>query len=200
MNNQKNRFWTFCFSLIPGAGEMYFGLYRQGISLMLGFFVLLFVPIFLNLSVFSLLAVVLWFYSFLRVHNLRHLPLEEFRLLEDKFIWEDLNISFQWNHTAKSILALVLILWGLFLLWDNAMDLLLAFIPYAWVSNVLYSISYRLPRLALSVIIIALGVKLIGGKKKELEQETDEDDTVTEYTDIPVFVPDSDEEDDHADA
>ena len=33
MNNQKNRFWTFCFSLVPGAGEMYFGLYRQGISL-----------------------------------------------------------------------------------------------------------------------------------------------------------------------
>lgn len=56
MNNQKNRFWTFCFSLVPGAGEMYLGLYRQGISLMLCFFALLLVPIAVNLSVFSVLA------------------------------------------------------------------------------------------------------------------------------------------------
>ena len=200
MNNQKNRFWTFCFSLIPGAGEMYFGLYRQGISLMLCFFAALFIPVFLNLSVFCLLAVVLWFYSFLRVHNLRHLTPEEFALQEDKFLWENLNPNFHWDHTFKKVLAVVLILGGLFLLWDNVMDLLRDFIPLEWLNGLIHSISYRLPRIVLALIIVVLGLKLIGGKKKELEQEADEEETVTEYTDIPLFVPDTEEDDSHEDA
>ena len=201
MNNQKNRFWTFCFSLVPGAGEMYFGLYRQGISLMLCFLAITFVPIFVNLSVFSILAVVLWFYSFLHVHNLRHMPAEEFARMEDKCVWEGLNINIKWNSTNKTALALVHIIGGAFLLWDNTMDLLRCILPYSWFSSLIYDLSYRLPRIAVSLVVIFLGLKLIGGRKKELEQEEAADDTVTEYTDIPVFIPeDTEEEDDHADA
>ena len=56
MNNQKNRFWTFVLSLVPGAGEMYFGLYRQGVSLMLCFFIVMLVPLMLQVSALSLLC------------------------------------------------------------------------------------------------------------------------------------------------
>ena len=187
MNNQKNRFWTFCFSLIPGAGEMYFGLYRMGISLMLCFLGLLFMPIALNLSVFSVLAIVLWFYSFLHVHNLRNLPLEEFCQIEDKCIWEDLNLNFKWNSAYKTVVALVLILAGIFLLWDNFSDLLWMVLPGGFISDLICSLTYRLPRIAIAAVIIFLGVKLIGGKKKELEQEEAEETPVTGYTDIPVI-------------
>ena len=38
MTNKKNRFFTLVFSCCPGAGEMYMGLYRQGVSLMGLFF------------------------------------------------------------------------------------------------------------------------------------------------------------------
>ena len=38
MTNQKNRFFTLVFSCCPGAGEMYMGLYRQGVSQMGMFF------------------------------------------------------------------------------------------------------------------------------------------------------------------
>ena len=38
MTNKKNRFFTLVFSCCPGAGEMYLGLYRQGVSLMGLFF------------------------------------------------------------------------------------------------------------------------------------------------------------------
>ena len=58
MNNQKNRFWTFVLSLVPGAGEMYFGLYRQGVSLMLCFWALFILPMLLQISALSLLALV----------------------------------------------------------------------------------------------------------------------------------------------
>ena len=187
MNIQKNRFWTFCFSLVPGAGEMYFGLYRMGISLMLCFFGLLLIPMAINLAVFSLLAVILWFYSFLHVHNLRNLPLEEFCQIEDKCIWEDLNLNFKWNSAYKTVVALVLILAGIFLLWDNFSDLLWMVLPGGFISDFIYSLTYRLPRIAIAAVIIFLGVKLIGGKKKELEQEEAEETPVTGYTDIPVI-------------
>ena len=37
MKKQKHGFWVFIFSLIPGAGEMYMGFKKQGISIMLLF-------------------------------------------------------------------------------------------------------------------------------------------------------------------
>lgn len=197
MNNQKNRFWTFVFSLVPGAGEMYFGLYRQGISLMLTFLALCFIPIAVNLSVFCVVAVTAWFYSFFHVHNLRNLPAEEFLLVEDKCVWEGLNINLHWNSTYKTVVALLLIVGGVFLLWNNFIDLLWYVLPNNIIADFIYSITYRLPRIVVALIIIFLGIKLISGKKKELEQE--EEDCV-EYTDIPVLLPGEDEEDDHEDA
>lgn len=188
MNNQKNRFWTFCFSLIPGAGEMYFGLYRMGMSLMLCFFGLLLIPMAINLAVFSLLAVILWFYSFLHVHNLRNLPLEEFCQIEDRFIWEDLDIQWNPNHnkSLRKAAAVLLIVVGVFLLWDNFTDLLGYFTGWSFLYDIIYSFTYRLPQLALAVIIILVGLKLIGGKKKELEQEESESD---KYSDLPLIQP-----------
>ena len=37
MQKQKRGFWLFIFSLIPGAGEMYMGFKKQGLSIMLMF-------------------------------------------------------------------------------------------------------------------------------------------------------------------
>ena len=37
MQKQKHGFWLFIFSLIPGAGEMYMGFKKQGLSIMLLF-------------------------------------------------------------------------------------------------------------------------------------------------------------------
>ena len=37
MKKQKNRFWLLVFSLCPGAGHMYMGLMKMGLSFMLGF-------------------------------------------------------------------------------------------------------------------------------------------------------------------
>ena len=38
MQKQKKGFWLFIFSLIPGAGEMYMGFKKQGLSIMLLFY------------------------------------------------------------------------------------------------------------------------------------------------------------------
>ena len=69
MTNKKNRLITFFVSLIPGAGEMYLGFYKTGVSIMslfwgtIALFGTLLPPIFYLLPV-------LWFYSFFHTHNL----------------------------------------------------------------------------------------------------------------------------------
>lgn len=166
MNNQKNRFWTFVLSLVPGAGEMYFGLYRQGVSLMLAFFIVMLVPLMLQVSALSLLCIILWFYSFLHTHNLRSMPLEEFCQLEDRFIWEDLPHTFQWNSRNKGVLAVALIVIGAFLLWEN----LFAWLGW-YLSGFLGNFFYRLPRAVIGVLVLLLGIWLITGKKRELDRE-----------------------------
>ena len=44
---KKNRFLTFCFSLMPGAAEMYMGFMRTGTELMLFFLGMIMIPSFL---------------------------------------------------------------------------------------------------------------------------------------------------------
>lgn len=123
------------------------------------------------------------------------MPVEEFQLVEDKCIWEGLNLNFQWNNTYKTVVALVLILVGIFLLWDNLTGLLWYILPNNIVADFIYSFTNRLPRLVIAVLIIFLGLKLIGGKKKELEEE--ESDCV-EYTDIPVIEAEEEQHDENA--
>ena len=47
---KKSSFWTFVFSLFPGAGHMYLGLMKKGASLMLLFCLTIALSGFLNLS------------------------------------------------------------------------------------------------------------------------------------------------------
>ena len=187
MNNQKNRFWTFILSLMPGAGEMYFGLYRQGVSLMLLFFVILLIPLILQVSALSLLCVILWFYSFLHTHNLRSMPLDEFCQLEDRYLWEGLSHTFQWNNRNKTVVAVALIVIGAFLLWENL---------FAWLGwffgGFLGNFFYRLPRAVIGVLVLLLGIWLITGKKRELDQEERQEQNPPQSvpTYAPVYTPD----------
>ena len=70
MTNKKNSLWRFFFSLIPGAGEMYMGFLKMGVSLMSLFFAIIFIASSLWLGPLILIDIIVWFYSFFHVHNL----------------------------------------------------------------------------------------------------------------------------------
>ena len=55
---KKNRFFTFCFSLMPGAAEMYMGFLKTGLSLMVTFAAAIVIASSLRMGVLSVLAVV----------------------------------------------------------------------------------------------------------------------------------------------
>ena len=82
MTKKKGKLMTFLWSLIPGAGEMYLGFFKTGVSLMAAFVLLLSLAGFLQLNVLSLLAPVVWFYSFFHSNHINALPDDEFYALD----------------------------------------------------------------------------------------------------------------------
>ena len=50
MTRKRRGFWLFIFSLVPGAGEMFLGFFKQGISVMTVFFALIAGASWLNLG------------------------------------------------------------------------------------------------------------------------------------------------------
>ena len=90
-NNYGRRhsaFWTFVFSLIPGAGQMYLGLMKRGLQLMFFFTI----PIALA-TVFYLggwlviFNVIIWFYSFFDCQHIRR-AINEGEEVEDKLVYD----------------------------------------------------------------------------------------------------------------
>ncbi len=178
MTSKKSGFWTFLFSLLPGAGEMYLGFLKQGASIMIAFWGVFALISGFNLNFLIFLLPVLWIYSFFHTHNLRALPDEEFYTIEDRILFFDtcdeyscqnMKDFFQRHKTAT---AWVLILLGISLLWNSLLDFLGWFLPNA-LYNVLNSFSYNLPQIFIAVAIIAFGLYLISGKKDQLNKEQD---------------------------
>ena len=70
----------------------------------------------------------------------------------------------------RKVTAVVLILVGVSILWNNLLELLDWLLPPI-AREILYSLGYRVPQLALAVGVIAVGIWLIRGKKQELQEE-----------------------------
>lgn len=168
---KKNKLFTFVFSFIPGAAEMYMGFLKNGISLMALFLASLAVPITVNsMEAFVLVVVLIWFYAFFHARNLAAVSLEEFQALSDSFIWEgfleerNMHIS---NPTLRKWGAGILIVFGAVLLWENFSSMIYNLIPDRYWEE-LYPIVNRVPQVVVAVLIIIIGLKLMAGKKEEI--------------------------------
>lgn len=171
---KKNRFLTFCFSLMPGAAEMYMGFMRTGTELMLFFLGMIVIPSFLGLEGLSILAFVIWAYGFFHANHLASLSDEEFVQVEDNDIlgmelFQKGKKKLQGNSRG---IAVLLIMLGIWLLWGTGVDMLWAYrVLPEYIYELLFTISDYVPRLTASVLIIVLGVHMIRGRKKELYRE-----------------------------
>jgi hypothetical protein len=171
MIRKKSSFLTFCFSLLPGAGQMYMGFMKRGISLMSAFFLLIFLSTWLNLGPLMFAMPVIWFFAFFDTHNLRAMPDDEFYAMEDDYILvpEFAKEKSRVLHSKYlNVLAFALIIIGFSILWNNAYDLLNYILPHQ-ISSVIYRFGHYLPQLIIGLAIIALGLYLISGKKRDLD-------------------------------
>ena len=168
MPRQKHGFLLFICSLIPGAGEMYMGLFKQGISIMTLFWVIIALAGGLNLDYLVILLPVIWFYSFFHVHNLKDLPEEEFYAVEDNYI---LHLDLLFRDTKKltpkyqKAGAILLIIFGVAIFWNSFSDLLYWIIP-GYLGNLIQSVMYHVPPVIVAILIILAGFHMLTGKLK----------------------------------
>ena len=175
MKNKKNKFLAFVFSFLPGAGEMYMGFMKQGVSLMTMFFACIMISAWMRADILIMIGIVIWCYSFFHVHNLRFLPEEQFQSVEDKilvpFNSEDLKVDFHIsNKRIRTVGAWFLIVLGASMLWNYVLDIISYYLPEA-VWDIYYRVCYDLPEAVVAVLIIWIGIRLIKGKKKELDEQ-----------------------------
>ena len=173
MQKQKRGFWLFIFSLIPGAGEMYMGFKKQGLSIMLMFWGVFAVGSCTGMDWLIFLIPIIWFYSFFNVHNLKSLSEEEFYSIEDSYVlhMDELtgDISSLLKH-HRNLTAILLIFLGASILWNNLMDFLYMILP-GYLADIIGRFTYHLPQLVIAVAIIFAGIYILTRKKDALDEE-----------------------------
>lgn len=172
-----NGVWRFCFSLLPGAGEMYMGFMKQGAVLMTLFLGCCAMSSWLSLDVFGFILPVIWFYGFFHVHNLAGLPDEEFYSMEDTFQaeeWKILNVVGQ--DRSRRYFAWALILIGSAGIWQIVTRSVTKVLNHYGLSVQIWKdVTNNVPQVIFSIIIIYIGVQMVKGKKQQLEDKGSEE-------------------------
>lgn len=166
----KSGFFTFCFGLVPGMGQMYLGYMKRGISLMLMFVGVIFVSALLNIGLLCIVLPVIWAYALFDALNLRTQTPEQAAANPDGFMFDpECFMGENWSKfitKRHSLFGWGLIFIGLYslystfvrpLLWDlyNRFNLM-------WLRSLLDDV----PTLLVAVLLIGLGLYLVKGPSK----------------------------------
>ncbi len=182
--NKKNKILFFLFSLIPGAAHMYIGLVKRGLVIMLALVAGAGLAMMADTPAFLLVLPVLWFYSFFDAWNKYHLPEEKLTKVQDDFLFflnampENVRSDPRFKKVASAnvlkVGGIVAIIAGAYLIWDQIIVRVLIRLLSDTGAEILSQISYKLPQIAVAVILIVVGIKLISHKKRELERKNNE--------------------------
>ena len=181
---KKSRFWTFCFSFIPGAAEMYMGFMKMGLSLMSIFFTIITVTAILNVGPLIFIAALAWFYSFFHARNLAKMDQFEFDEMQDEYLFNLDQIKTEEIRNVianQKAIAYVMIGVGVYLVWKSFFRVVYWIAPIRF-QNAFWGMEDIFTRLVLGVIIVLAGLYLIRGKKRELFQETSQEGTKKQET------------------
>ena len=178
----KNGFLLFLTSCLSGCGQMYQGYMKRGVSLLLSFFLVIFVSTYFYLGTLALFLPVIWLYAFFDSYALRS-QLSAGTAPEDAFLFglSDMDSKRLGELLRKrhSLIGWVLVAVGVYMLYDMLMGQL-SNLFFGWFGEWLYSLlRYGLPRVVITVLVILLGLWFIRGPKAKAPIDDD----------IPPFTP-----------
>ncbi|MFV0412498.1 MAG: hypothetical protein ACK5L3_04395 [Oscillospiraceae bacterium] len=166
---RKNGFLTFCFSFLPGCGQMYQGYMRRGVSLLFWFCVLLFISVLLNVGPLSIFLLVAWAFSFFDSFNIRALSNEQRAAFADDYLpsaaWlQQKNITpGALKGKGGKILGWALVAAGVIIIYSNFI------MPILWRLSdrfpLFVSILQNLPTLVVALAILGAGLWLLFFRK-----------------------------------
>lgn len=186
----KNGLLTLLFAFIPGAGQMYQGYMKRGLSLMLmccviGVLAMLFAPI-------ALFLMLVFMYNFFDTLNLRaqialgNAPADDYLVHLDP---KDKRLARLLLDSHK-LVGWLLIAFGALIAYQNLIMNTLGDLVYRWghsspVFRALYLVMDSLPDVVVCVVLIVCGVWLVKGphpaKKPDASKDVPEDADFCEY-------------------
>ena len=186
----KNGILTFLFAFCPGAGQMYQGYMKRGLSLITMFCVAFGAGTLLE--VLYVAMPIVWMYSFFDTFNLRA------QIIADTAPEDDYLIHFdpRDKRLARALLdshklvGWLLIAFGALIAYQNLIMNTLGDLVYRWghsspVFRALYLVMASLPDVVVCVVLIVCGVWLVKGphpaKKPDASKDAPEDADFCEY-------------------
>lgn len=165
---RKNLFFTFCFSFIPGAGQMYQEYMKRGLSIMLLMAFFIAITIIVGAPIFLIPLPIVIIYSFFDTYNIRN-NIDTDNKIKDEYIWKMAGIDLLESNfkivKKNSFFGMVLIIIGVYLLFNNVIGSLIYETNIEWLVNTVSTIRSYLPSLLVSVISIVIGIKFISNKE-----------------------------------
>ena len=168
MTRQKGGFLTFICSLIPGAGELYMGFKKQGISIMAMFWGIISFSSITGFAWITFVLPIIWAYSFFNVHNLKGMPEDVFAAQKDEYAFQ---FGYVIEHRKellekyRGIIAGVMIFLGLCIVW-NTFGYVLYYIFPVHLMDAVFAASHTLQNVVLAAILIGIGAYLAVNKEK----------------------------------
>ena len=201
---KKNGILTLLFACIPGAGQMYQGYMKRGLSLITLFFLCIMAGMLL-LEPLVLTALIVWMYSFFDTFNLRAqfiagtAPADDYLV---HFNTKDARLTLFFRDSHK-LVGWALIALGAMVAYQNIIMRVLGDVMWRWGQNnpffrAVYLMLEQLPEVVVCVALIVCGVWLMRGPKgkkvhrKKAEEPEDED--FREYTAAEADAPEAPEE------
>ena len=167
---QRNGFLMFIASCLSGCGQMYQGYMKRGLSLLLAFFLVIFVSTYFYLGTLVLFLPVIWLYAFFDSYALRS-QLAAGTAPEDAFLFGlsdmDSKRLGELLRRRHSLIGWVLVAVGAYMLYDIVLDQLANFLV-GWTvfgSRLVEMLRYGVPRLVITALVILLGLWFIRGPK-----------------------------------
>lgn len=174
---EKNRFLTFIYSFIPGAGYMYLNMMQAGVVAMVLFFGLSGLALAAQMEVLLFALPIIWFYTFFDTFHAAKMNLEERQERQEKmletlngFLGGDFAAFLKGKQRAVGICTMFL---GAYVLFSGIV------IPF--IDNILYEfglsmgpfqiLMYRIPTLLIGLLLLYGGKKLLNQEEKKTEDE-----------------------------
>lgn len=192
----KNGILTFLFAFVPGAGQMYQGYMKRGLSLITMFCLFIMVGAMTGLDPLIVGCPIVWMYSFFDTFNLRAQIAVEKAPQDDYLVHintkdERLHQFFKDSH---KLAGWTLIAFGAMVGYQNIIMQVLGDVMWRWGQDnpffrAIYLMLDELPQIVACVALIVCGVWLVrgprGSKKAKAEPEADAED-FREYAAAPA--------------
>ena len=199
---KKNGILTLLFACIPGAGQMYQGYMKRGLSLITMFCLFIIVGSATGLDALVVGCIVVYMYSFFDTFNLRAQIIAENAPADDYLVhinWKDKRMQ-DFMMDSHKLLGWGLIALGGLVAYENIIMRVLGDVMWRWGQNnpvfrAIYLMLDELPQIVTCVALIVCGLWLVRGpkgKKNRKKPEPPQDEDFTEYTAADPAAPDED--------